>query len=357
MECVFCGAKSRVRSTRSDPVNAEVIRSRICEKNSGHRWTTTEAAHGPRLDGELYVLRTGDRRPALPWSEDKLRVDLHESSFGELSPAEIEAVISRVVVGLTRKLRKPRGQSIVEMVEVSQPRHRPEIVRAIKDTHIRDEVEQALRDRGHDMIGVLYALAVRGRVLLSRKHKEIEGTGWQSAEHVLQWLHLDHNYPHLQPEKPLVRPPVHHEEWTPEQNGADPVLVRKQPRSGRRGIDTFDIDQFVASIQKAMLGRPNAHNHARYVSWLVLRQVTGQTTVTSGQLGVGVLDCLRRLDDIAYLRWATVMKGIDTVEAFHAEAMALVHHPSPRLSFDRRISKPVETRPRAPQAERSVAVE
>ncbi|BCN52132.1 hypothetical protein RE9425_05220 [Prescottella equi] len=344
MECVFCGAGSKVRTTRSNPGNAEVIRARVCEKNPKHRWTTTEAAHGPRLDGALFVLRTGDRRPALPWSEDKLRVDLNESSLGELSPTEVEAIVSQVVVGLTRKLRGPRGQSIEELVEVSQFRHRPDIVRAIRDTHIRDEVEQALRDRGHDMIRVLYALAVRGRVLLSRKHKEIEGSGWHSAEHVLQWLHLDHNYPHLQPEKPLARPPVHHEEWTPEQNGADPAFVRKQPRSGGQTAETFDIDQFVASIQKAMLGRPNAHYHARYVSWLVLRQVTGQKTVTSSQLGVDVLDCLRRLDDIAYLRWATVMKGIDTVEGFHAEAMALIQHPSPKLSFDRRISKPVETR-------------
>ncbi|GAB3347432.1 hypothetical protein GCM10027300_08440 [Modestobacter lapidis] len=53
------------------------------------------------------------------------------------------------------------------------------------------------------------------------------------------------------------------------------------------------------------------------------------------------MECLRRVDDIAYLRWMAISKSIDSVGDFRAEALALLTHPSPRLEFS------VESQPRA----------
>ncbi|AHD24233.1 hypothetical protein Y013_24740 (plasmid) [Rhodococcus pyridinivorans SB3094] len=348
MQCIYCGAKSAVEKTRPTADGIEVVRYRRCQEERTHSWQTTETINGHRLD-DLYVLRTGDQRPLHQWSEDKLRSDLVESALDQLTPTEVEAIVGEVVVGLTRKVRQPGDQSMVLKTQLRQVRHRPKDVYAIKDTDIRDEVEQCLRKREHDMIRVLYSLAVRGRVLRSRQNEVLDNSGWHRAEDVLEWLYLDDNYPHLQPARFPRREAVYEEIWTPEANGMDPVFVRKKPRSGRSTPLAFVKDQFVASIEKAVLGRPNAAALAQYVSWFVLRQLTGQRTVSSSQLGVGVLDCLRRVDDIAYLRWATVMKEIDSVEEFHDEAIALVLHPSPRLAFADRIARPIETTRRPPE--------
>jgi hypothetical protein len=85
-----------------------------------------------------------------------------------------------------------------------------------------------------------------------------------------------------------------------------------------------------------------------------LRPLHGQDLVSTSQLGVGVLNCLRQIDDIAYLRWATLMKNIESVAAFHAEARALVEHPSPRLKFAGHIARPIELVPIDPTEDPSL---
>ena len=58
--------------------------------------------------------------------------------------------------------------------------------------------------------------------------------------------------------------------------------------------------------------------------------------VLSAQLSAGVTSTLRRVDDIAYLRWATVAKNFQSVREIADEAHDLVVRPSPRLVFDHR---------------------
>ena len=54
----------------------------------------------------------------------------------------------------------------------------------------------------------------------------------------------------------------------------------------------------------------------------------GQKAGALLQLGSGVLECLRRVDDIAYLRWATHHKHLGSLNAFVNEAWG---RPSTRL--------------------------
>jgi transcriptional repressor NrdR len=48
-----------------------------------------------------------------------------------------------------------------------------------------------------------------------------------------------------------------------------------------------------------------------------VRLVGGE--VTSAQIGVAVLDRLRSLDEVAYLRFASVYKNFDAAADFHRE--------------------------------------
>ena len=91
-----------------------------------------------------------------------------------------------------------------------------------------------------------------------------------------------------------------------------------------------------------MLGRPGTGREHEYIVQWVLWGLAGQTSVHVSQLAIGVLDCLRRVDDIAYLRWAAVAKQMHTVTEVRDEAIALITHPSVNLNFR------VEARPRRP---------
>lgn len=82
-----------------------------------------------------------------------------------------------------------------------------------------------------------------------------------------------------------------------------------------------------------MMGRANSDTLSRFVAQRVLHDLGGQPIVLSSQLAAGVLECLRRTDDIAYLRWASIAKSFDSVNAFDEEARALISSPSRRLVF------------------------
>lgn len=60
----------------------------------------------------------------------------------------------------------------------------------------------------------------------------------------------------------------------------------------------------------------------------------GQRVVLTEQLAASVLECLRRVDDIAYLRWASIAKRMNSVRDFRDEALGLIEQPSPQLAFD-----------------------
>lgn len=70
--------------------------------------------------------------------------------------------------------------------------------------------------------------------------------------------------------------------------------------------------------------------------------------MTSSQISATVADCLRRLDDIAYLRWTTAAKNLG-VTRIREDAIGLVMYPSPQLVFDEAAVPPISP-PVAPGA-------
>jgi transcriptional repressor NrdR len=95
-----------------------------------------------------------------------------------------------------------------------------------------------------------------------------------------------------------------------------PLMVVK--RSGDR--EPFERSKVVAGVRAATKNRP--------VSVEAMDTLAGEVEEamrllgpepTSQQIGVAVLDRLRRLDEVAYLRFASVYKGFEDVGDFERE--------------------------------------
>lgn len=239
-----------------------------------------------------------------------------------------ESVVASLLARLDRLKRPLFADEVGE---------RPDLNGWIADMDIMEEVERHLRERKQRVAHVLYALSVRGRADRDGR------TGWSTARDLLHWLYDESNYQDLALDLPPLQP-VQGDRWWPAANASNPQNVIKHDNRTR----PFSRNQFEGSIQKALLGRPHADQAAHLVAEWVLWGVIGQPTVNSSQLGVGVLDCLRRVDDIAYLRWAAIFKRFSTVTQVRDEAQALLTHPSAQLRFD------VDHKPRRPVGPRSV---
>lgn len=339
MKCSTCGEDTQVKRSRLAENGTAVARLRVCGK--GHRFDTLERRRAHGLS-EVLVRRSGDRRLA-EGAFDRVRLlgDVRNGVLKRLGPAETLDAVNAAVGVL--EVRLPTLLQPLSEEELAQ---RPGVAGAILDTDITDAVESELRHASARMAHVLYALYVRGRA--DRKGRR----GWRSSVDVLGWLFEDANYPDLAAPVP-ASPDVPVDEWRPPAPAPTPDTVVKRaaraadpdrPADAPAGRSTrrFRADQFERSIKRAMLGRAGdvewtSHCIAQWVLW----GVAGQREVHTGQLAFGVLDCLRRVDDVAYLRWASIAKDIESVTAFRDEALSLITHPSPRLRF----GKPAHVRP------------
>jgi transcriptional regulator NrdR family protein len=110
---------------------------------------------------------------------------------------------------------------------------------------------------------------------------------------------------------------------------SDPVMSLSYGRAARE-VNDFKENKFSTSVEFALEGRPEAVHKARVVHHLVFSSLRGQRLINSWQLSSAAADCLRGLDDIAYLRWVAIAKAL-TVDQLLDEAVGLVEHPSPQI--------------------------
>ncbi|MDQ4149652.1 MAG: transcriptional regulator NrdR [Actinomycetota bacterium] len=96
-----------------------------------------------------------------------------------------------------------------------------------------------------------------------------------------------------------------------------PLLVQK--RSGER--EPFSKEKLVAGIRKACKNRPVSDEDLERLAEDVADSVKeeGTSVVHSADLGMEVLERLRVLDDIAYLRFASVYKDFQELNDFERE--------------------------------------
>ncbi|HEU5149493.1 MAG TPA: transcriptional regulator NrdR [Iamia sp.] len=108
-----------------------------------------------------------------------------------------------------------------------------------------------------------------------------------------------------------------------------PLIVVKV--SGER--QPFDRDKVVAGVRAAAKNRPVTIEQIDALATGVedsLRRRGGD--VESTRIGLAVLERLRELDEVAYLRFASVYKDFAGVDDFVAEMRALLEEPRPAES-------------------------
>ncbi len=106
-----------------------------------------------------------------------------------------------------------------------------------------------------------------------------------------------------------------------------PFTVLK--RSGQR--EPFDRSKVVAGLQAAAKNRPVTEEVIAGLAADVEESLRIEgAEVTSQQVGVAVLDRLRGLDEVAYLRFASVYKGFSGALDFEREAELLTKSTEPK---------------------------
>jgi transcriptional repressor NrdR len=90
------------------------------------------------------------------------------------------------------------------------------------------------------------------------------------------------------------------------------------------GREPFDRSKVMSGIRAACKGRPVTLTQIEAMSESVEDEVRlSGSEVTSAQIGVVVLDRLRALDEVAYLRFASVYKNFDAAVDFVEELQLL----------------------------------
>ena len=99
-------------------------------------------------------------------------------------------------------------------------------------------------------------------------------------------------------------------------------------------IEPFSREKIVAGVRKACQGRPVTDTDLAVLAQKVEETIraTGAAQIDANDIGLAILPPLRELDEVAYLRFASVYQGFDSLEDFetaitllkidHAEAVS-----------------------------------
>lgn len=94
----------------------------------------------------------------------------------------------------------------------------------------------------------------------------------------------------------------------------------------RSGVtEPFSRHKIVTGVRKACQGRPVSDDDLAFLAQQVEEGVraTGHAQIEAHEVGLAILGPLRRLDEIAYLRFASVYQSFETLEDFE-QAIALL---------------------------------
>ncbi|GAB2514172.1 hypothetical protein GCM10027267_08660 [Paramicrobacterium agarici] len=90
-------------------------------------------------------------------------------------------------------------------------------------------------------------------------------------------------------------------------------------------VESFSRDKVVAGVRKACQGRPVTDSDLAVLAQRVeeaIRQ-TGTSQIEANDIGLAILTPLRELDEVAYLRFASVYQAFDSLEDFEESIAAL----------------------------------
>lgn len=94
-------------------------------------------------------------------------------------------------------------------------------------------------------------------------------------------------------------------------------------RSG--ATEPFSRDKVVGGVRKACQGRPVTEGQLAVLAQRVedVLRAAGSAEIPTHEVGLAILGPLRELDEVAYLRFASVYRAFESLEDFEAEILLL----------------------------------
>jgi transcriptional repressor NrdR len=101
------------------------------------------------------------------------------------------------------------------------------------------------------------------------------------------------------------------------------VILMVAKRSG--ATEPFIREKIVTGVRRACQGRPVSEDQLAILAQLVEETIRarGCAEVPSHEVGLAILGPLRELDEVAYLRFASVYRGFESLADFEEEITAL----------------------------------
>jgi len=113
------------------------------------------------------------------------------------------------------------------------------------------------------------------------------------------------------------------------------VILMVGKRSG--ATEPFTRDKIVRGVRRACQGRPVSEDQLAILAQQVEDAIRarGCAEVPSHDVGLAILGPLRELDEVAYLRFASVYRGFESLADFEDEITALrtAHQPDGALTL------------------------
>ncbi|RFS81609.1 transcriptional repressor NrdR [Actinomadura spongiicola] len=107
------------------------------------------------------------------------------------------------------------------------------------------------------------------------------------------------------------------------------VLVMVAKRSGV--TEPFSREKIIAGVRRACQGRPVDEDALAKLGQRVEEAIrsSGSAEIPSHEVGLAILGPLRELDEVAYLRFASVYRSFESIDDFAKEIEALRRTGSP----------------------------
>ena len=101
------------------------------------------------------------------------------------------------------------------------------------------------------------------------------------------------------------------------------VILMVAKRSG--ATEPFTREKIVTGVRRACQGRPVTEDQLAILAQQVEETIRGRGSaeVPSHEVGLAILGPLRELDEVAYLRFASVYRGFESLADFEEEITAL----------------------------------
>lgn len=95
-------------------------------------------------------------------------------------------------------------------------------------------------------------------------------------------------------------------------------------------IEPFNRDKVIAGVRKACKGRPVSEADLARLGQQVEENIRscGHAEIPAREVGLAILEPLRELDGVAYLRFASVYQDFQSIEDFESEIARLRERPS-----------------------------